>query len=246
MKKSLNPINVIILALVKFGNGIAEIRGSIAGNTYTRNSYGSVIRQKVTPVNPNTAAQSATRSGFGTVSGLWRLLTASDQAAFNAVAPDYTRTNIFGDNVPLTGQSLFMKLSNQLTNLGLAITNAAIPPLTVSSPSFSAVEIDKSSNTIVVADLSATSATEVIGIYATSPQSGGKTFFGRSQYRLIDVLPVSSASADLDITGAYRDTFGVEPAGLTLGNKIAVFARRVSTLNGQPSVDFSSYGVVVA
>ena len=41
------------MALVKYGGGIIQMSGSMAGNTFARNRYGNYMRARTKPVNPN-------------------------------------------------------------------------------------------------------------------------------------------------------------------------------------------------
>ncbi|GAI58374.1 unnamed protein product, partial [marine sediment metagenome] len=39
------------MALVKYGGGITQMSGSIAGNTFARNRYGNYVRSRTKPIN---------------------------------------------------------------------------------------------------------------------------------------------------------------------------------------------------
>jgi hypothetical protein len=55
------------MALIRFGNGVSEIRGSIAGTTFSRNRAGAVARNRIKPINPNTQQQADVRYLFATI-----------------------------------------------------------------------------------------------------------------------------------------------------------------------------------
>lgn len=54
---------------------IGDLRGSIGGQTYSRNKAGAFIRQRVKPVNPQTVIQQQARFRFGNMSILYQSLS---------------------------------------------------------------------------------------------------------------------------------------------------------------------------
>jgi len=68
------------------------IRGSVGGLTYTANQFHQlIVRQKTSPVNPNTTRQSQIRSAFSGAVALWAGLSAAFRNAWN----DYADTLVF-------------------------------------------------------------------------------------------------------------------------------------------------------
>ncbi|GAI26829.1 unnamed protein product, partial [marine sediment metagenome] len=69
---------------IKYGGLVTDGRGSIAGNTFSRNHYGPYVRARVTPVNPNTAAQQLIRNAVAFLAAYWaETLTANQRTAWN-------------------------------------------------------------------------------------------------------------------------------------------------------------------
>lgn len=233
------------MAKVIFGNGVSGIRGSIAGNTYSRNSSGAYIRNRATPINPATTLQKAVRLLFGAVAQAWRALTDEQRQSFDAYAPQYPSTDSLGQAITRTGQQLYMALNNKLRQYGQPAIDLCLPPESVSAPAGNAVA-DISDNVIQITALSATGSSDVIGVYATAPQSAGKKFIGKSDYRLIKVKPDSTGAGTFDITAEYASVFGVDAAGIPAGQKIFFKMERVSLTNGQPSVANYTKATVVA
>lgn len=222
------------MAKIKFGAIVTDIRGSIDSVTYSRSKYGAYARKKVTPVNPNTSSQSFARAAFGAASSAFRSLGSATIAAWNAVAPEYTRTNVFGDNLPLSGSTLYTKLKMCLVGVGKTTEPSPINPVTVPEVTSDAVVADVSSGDIVIGNLIATAAGQLIGISATAPVSAGRTFFPRSAYRNIAAKDQSTAAGDLDITAAYAAVFGDFLTAPNVGLKFRVRMRFVNLANGQP------------
>ncbi|GAH13494.1 unnamed protein product, partial [marine sediment metagenome] len=50
------------MSLVKYGGGIVQMSGSIAGNTFARNRYGNYVRARTKPINPNSDRQVVVRA----------------------------------------------------------------------------------------------------------------------------------------------------------------------------------------
>lgn len=221
------------MAKIKFGAIVTDIRGSIDSVTYSRSRYGAYARKKVTPVNPNTNRQSDVRSIFGAASSKFRSLGKAVIDAWNAVAPEYQRSNIFGDNLPLSGSTLFTKLKTQLVNIGITTDPSPINPVTLPDVVWDGVVADVSTGTIVLANLPATSPVQNIAIYASPPVSPGKSFFPKSAMRLIGKKDASTAAGDFDITGNYEDVFGDVLLAAFVGQKIRVACKYVDIVNGQ-------------
>lgn len=234
------------MAKIKFGLVVTDARGKAGGMVYSKNKYGGYVRTKVTPVNPRTTKQQASRAQFGIVSGSWRGISDAQRQQFIEQAPNYSRTNIFGDNAPLTGQALYQKLNNNLLVIGVAMTNTCPPPLTVDGASYTGVALSVGGPTMSLLNLSATAADESIEIFATAPQSSGVNFVGKSKYRLIHVKGNGTAAGTLAVGGFYATVFGIAVADLTVGTKIGFMVKRVSEVNGQPSTELGSINIVAA
>lgn len=234
------------MAKIKFGAIVTDIRGSIDSVTYSRSKYGAYARKKVTPINPNTAKQSVARAIFGAASSLFRSLGKATIDAWNAVAPEYSRANVFGDNLPLSGATLFTKLKTQLVNAEIVANPSPINPVTIPQASATGVQADISNGTIIITDVSATSAGQVMVIAATTPVSAGRSFFPRSAYRNIQITPPSTALGDVDITSAYSDVFGNQLLAPNIGLKFRVRLYYVNVANGQAGAAIETDAVIVA
>jgi len=213
---------------------VGELRGSMAGITASRNSSGSYIRKKVTPVNPQTDAQMEVRSIFGALASSWSGLTEAERNSFNVQAPNYPNTDVFGNSAPLTGQQLFQRLNNQLLQLGQTVTSLAVPPIEVGG-AFS-TEIHLEDTDFQIFNLSDTEANEVIAVYATAPQGAGIKY-PQGGFKLISVKAAGVGTLDYDIAAAYAAKFSYTPGQIPVGSKVFIRLRRVSLVNGQASAD---------
>lgn len=98
------------MALVKYGGGIIQMSGSIAGNTHARNRYGNYIRAKTKPVNPNTARQQAVRSAVGELTARWsQTLTDAKRIAWQLYADSVNMKNRLGEVIHLSGFNHYIR-----------------------------------------------------------------------------------------------------------------------------------------
>jgi len=98
------------MALVKYGGGIVQMSGSIAGETFARNRYGNYARSRTKPVNPNTARQVKIRSLLAILSTRWaQTLNAAQRAAWNLYASNVAMKNRLGEVINLTGFNHYIR-----------------------------------------------------------------------------------------------------------------------------------------
>jgi len=113
------------MALVKFGGGIIQMSGSIAGNTYARNRYGNYVRARTKPINPNTARQVAVRSAVTFLTDRWsQTLTAVQRTAWNLYASSVAMKNKLGETVYLSGFNHYIRSNVIRKQVALAIIDA--------------------------------------------------------------------------------------------------------------------------
>lgn len=95
---------------VKFGGGIVDARGSVAGNTFSRNHYGPYIRARVTPVNPNTARQQLVKASIAFLAARWsNTLTLAQRTAWNLYGSSVAMLDNLGATIYLTGYNHYIR-----------------------------------------------------------------------------------------------------------------------------------------
>lgn len=113
------------MALVKYGAGIIQMSGSIAGNTYARNRYGNYVRAKTKPVNPSTSGQQAVRSAIADLCVRWGgTLSAAQRTAWNLYADSVLMKNRLGESVSLSGFNHYVRSNSLLLRSGYTIVDA--------------------------------------------------------------------------------------------------------------------------
>lgn len=106
---------------VRYGGGILDARGSIGGQTHSRNKSGPYVRARTTPINPKSARQSAIRAITALVSTLWlSLLTQDQRDAWEVFAANMPATNKLGEVIRLSGFNQFHKSNVAAKNAELS------------------------------------------------------------------------------------------------------------------------------
>lgn len=112
------------MALVRFGGGIIQMSGSIAGNTFARNRYGNYVRARTKPINPKSVRQDDIRNAIGQLTARWgQVLTAGNRAAWALYASSVAMKNKLGEVVFLSGFNHFIRSNVIRAAFGLGIIN---------------------------------------------------------------------------------------------------------------------------
>ncbi len=121
------------MGLVRFGAGIIQISGSIAGTVHARNRFGNYIRPRTKPVNPHSARQESARAIVSYLAEYWHAdLDATQRGLWNVYAAAVAMKNRLGETIHLTGFNHFIRTNATRLKLGqLTLPNA---PSTLSLP----------------------------------------------------------------------------------------------------------------
>lgn len=216
------------MAKVKFGSGVADIRGHVGGTVFSRNTSGAYIREKVTPVNPNTAAQQAVRSTLSDLSKAWATLTDIQRAGWKSLALAFPRTDIFGNPVPLTGIAQYQSTNGALANASFPRLND--PPVDLSIEDLATLSATLTAATRTL-DLTFTpdplAATIALYTFATPPHSPGRSFVG-NLLRFVDASGVAAPSPRGIV---LPSSFGV----ISVGSTITVSTSLIDSVKGAVS-----------
>lgn len=191
------------MALVKFGGGIVQMSGSIAGNTFARNRFGNYVRSRTKPVNPNSARQDIVRSAMSFLTDRWaQTLTAVQRTAWNLYGSSVAMKNKLGETVYLTGFNHYIR-SNMIAKIvGVAIVDAGpvVFELPAADPTLAFTASEATQIMTVVYDDTMDWDNETGGylwVFCGSPQNAQRNFFaGPWRYggsvSGVDGLPVAS------------------------------------------------------
>lgn len=133
--------------------------GSQGNTVFSRNAGGAYTRQRVKPINRNTARQQLVRANLATLSQAWRALTAAQQTDWLNYGINHPKPNRLGEVKPMKGNQAYNSLNARLLLSGaVAISDAP------------AVAVPASLLTLSVVRTTATTATIT---FTTAPLAAG-------------------------------------------------------------------------
>jgi len=224
------------MALIKFGGGVVQMAGSIAGTTFARNRYGNYARAKTMPVNPNTALQQVVRASVAFLTERWgSTLTAAQRTAWNLYASNVVMTNRFGESMNLSGFNHYIRSNAILKRSGRTLVDAGPTTFEIpeKDPTFAITASEATGHITYTYDDTAAWANENNGwlhMFCGAPQNPQRNFFN-GPWKLfaavagnVGVPPVSPG-----------DT--VAPFVLTEGQRVWVYGR-ITRADGRTSAPF--------
>ena len=172
------------MALVKYGGGIIQASGSIAGTTHARNRYGNYIRARTKPVNPRSIRQTNVRGYIGLLAQRWHdTLTAGMRITWNTYANAVAMKNRLGETTYMTGFNHYLrtntvrlqcensKCDNGPTVLSLPEKD---PTFAVSASAATQLLTITFDDTLPWTDIAAS----ILGVWMGEPQLVTRNFFG--------------------------------------------------------------------
>lgn len=233
------------MALIQFSNLVNDIRGSSGGNVFSRNRSGAYVRNRTTPLNPQTTAQGAARGLFANLAQAWRNLTVEQRAQWSAAVDEYPYLNKLGQTRTYSGQQLFMVLNRNLQSVDTAQINAPSAPAGVGTVASMTLTAVASTGVITVTPvINDEDGDTEYSILASRPVSAGRNYIGRSALRSVDVSTEATLEAGQDIGTEYASIFG-DITGQA-GSKIFVRVFGVNTVTGQKSAPFTVSAIITA
>ena len=232
------------MALVKYGGGITQMSGSMAGTTHARNRFGNYIRARTKPVNPNSTTQVIARSAMGELTQRWRVtLSAVQRTAWATYAAAVAMKNRLGESVYMTGFNHYIRSNayNAYTGVAKIDDGPTVLALPEKDPSMTIVVGVATQQISVTFNNALPWANEAGGyliFYQGEPQNPTRNFFGgpwKYCYRVEGSTPVPPVSP-----GAI----GVKYTAV-LGQKVWVYAR-IYRADGRISEAFTASCIVTA
>jgi hypothetical protein len=217
------------MAKILFGDTVVDKRGKQGGTVYSKNGSCSYTRNKVSPVNPQSTQQTVVRNRLTGYTQGWRGLTDAQRLQWNNAVIDYKRTNQFGQQYELTGQTLYVSLNANLNNVGAtALSEPAMPTAITPVASASATAAKGTPAMSLTFTPSPITALHSWLIDATPGVSAGKSFL-KPIYKQIAVL-APAATSPQNLLTAYTTIYGAIPAA---GSKIGIRITPVHRTTGQ-------------
>jgi hypothetical protein len=215
------------MATIKYGHLISEARGKMNGTVFSRNTYGGYMRAKVSPIQPRTPAQQAVRQSMASIASSWRNLTDDQRAAWNALAQQVTRINVFGDNLPLTGFNLYGRLNRTLDQVGASRLTDAPQLVVPDAPTIDSITATASPLSISIEfSPDPVPADHALIVRASTDLSAGISY-AKGKIRQVQVVAAAGTSP-VDIATAWQAKYG----GAVAGNKVFIEILLVNTQTG--------------
>lgn len=198
------------MARIAFGAMITQASGKQGGAVYSRNRYGSYIRNKSLPVNPQTALQVTVRNHFANVSSSWRSLSAAVRAAFKNYADATPLAGKFGQPEIVTANAMFCRINtlNLLCGIAPVTTAPATNGLPVCS-TLSTLHIAAAGDFTCDLDTPIVGATKGMALFLSQGQSPARNFFdGPYHFCNYTAGAVAPGTASLTFTHGMSLTAG--------------------------------------
>lgn len=230
------------MALIKFGMMMTDARGKLGGQVLTKTRSGATVRTKVTPTNPQTAAQQTARAILGNLSTAWRALSEEQRQGWNAAVDGFRKTNIFGDAYSPSGKNLFVGLNANLAQTGSPRNDVSPAPIEVPAAIIVNVDVAIGLAEINIDFQDAPPGGSFYVIFqASKPMSAGRFNFSGS-YSTFQTIPGISFPSSASLYTSYVDKFGAIP----VDSKIAFRVFVISKVTGQKSVESVGTAIVVS
>lgn len=232
------------MALVLFGNGITDMRGSISGNTYSRSRFGASVRAKTSPVIPTSNFASASRSLLPSIAIDWsNLLTQTERAQWNAFALVNPAVNVFGQVSYLSGMQWYVKTQINVTISGG--TRFTVPPIGGAQAgllSLGVTAIHGSPGTLAVSYTHAVaSGTALLHAFATINVNPG-VYYVSSLLRDLGTFTLQASGGATALITQWKARF--ENISLITGKKIFVLATVIEPTTGIQSAPIIGSDIV--
>lgn len=176
--------------------------GSQADTTASRNRYGQYNRTRRTPVNPNTAAQSAARSRLTDLSRAWSGLDETDRLAWAAFAEAHPRTDSLGQSNVLTGHQAYVSVN--CARMAAGLDPVDVPTGATETVTACTVELADDGFDVAFAPSPVPSDHKLV-IEASGPVSPGRSYNG--DYRFVASVD-AAATTPQDVLTDWEAKFG--------------------------------------
>lgn len=224
------------MALVKFGGGIIEMRGSMAGNTYSKNRSGNYVRARTKPVNPNTARQVEVRAAMAFLTDRWaNTITDAQRIAWNLYASLVNMKNKLGETILLTGFNHYLRSNMIRKQFANPLIDAAPVDFTIpeKDPTYS-IAISEATQVITHSfDDTLDWAVEdgsFMFFYGGQPQNPQRNFF-KGPFREAGFI------GGVDPGGPIEPHAAASPFAVSEGQRVWTYAR-ISRADGRLSTKF--------
>lgn len=136
------------MALAKYGGGVVQLSGSIAGNVFFRNRFGNCVRPRTKPVNPHSDRQEAIRAELSYLAEYWHSdLDDTQRGLWGVYAAAVAIKNRLGETIHHTGFNHFIRTNCAKLHIGAPLEPDAPTILSLPEKTTSCSAPDQTSKT---------------------------------------------------------------------------------------------------
>ena len=194
------------MALVTPSIFFTNIKGSVAGTTFSSNRAGLTAKTRLTGKRNTTQKQAITLNQSLAVTNAWNALPNPDKILWNNYALANTFTDRYGVIKQLTGFQWFKQINSASYFLNASYVDT--PPAYAIPDALPSFEVNCDATDIVISpSMAIDTATTGIYVYTTPPNKANANF-NRGLVRLTDI-GATDYSGDFSIRYAWEQTHGL-------------------------------------
>lgn len=221
--------------LVNLSFVVAEARGKLEDKIYCRNQGGAYIRSFVPPTYTNTTYQQTVRNEFKRLSKKWATLTEAERQSWISGAPNFQRTNVFGNKKTLDGKALYQSLNMNL--FLIRKTDIVICPAPQFVPFTKISSLTLKANSLVT--INTNRAANMAALYESTGNLSPAINFFTKYFKLL-AARIPGETGNPALVGQFRTRYGQPQTGY----KIAVRVTTIHPQTGQRSAPSIMAGIV--
>jgi hypothetical protein len=188
---------------------VGTLSGKLGGTVYSRNRWGSYVRQLVMPTQPQTPAQVNARGRIASIAAMWHELTPAQRLEWDTFAPSIVRVDPLGNPLNYNGYTAFMLVNTELLVCSEAPVNSPYEMWDGYQPddiTFTVTDDAMSLDNVVVRGASLAGTGTHYGLLWSCPWQSEGAYYPKT-WRLIDVIP-QSTSFPYDCSDAWEAKYG--------------------------------------
>jgi hypothetical protein len=204
---------------------ISDIRGKVGGVVFQGGQSGLVARQKTTPINKRTSAQTRAKTDLYNIQQDWMTLTDQQRDNWNLFAATYPKQQKFNPTKYINGQQYFIKYNTYRKSYNLPV----LADVSFTIPSLQAIDISVfnfASNLFILANRRLDPNNEFMVLFLSFEAPASITNAGNR--RKLIAVPTGYFN-NLIATTYYNNVFGRLPdVGTEVFYKVAMFSRNTA------------------
>ena len=226
---------------MKFRPGplVGQMSGSIGSMVASHNRFGTYMRTRVTPVNPDSEDQQIVRNNFGALSSGWRLLDEPTRKAWATFAETNPITDRLGQSQNLTGAMVYIALNSRrllTSNLPRLLPPQRPAPLSFASITLSA---DIGAGDCEIAFTATPLPAQMMLWLSACITDSASVNYVRGKFRFI-MYSAAAAASPVNIKSELIAKFG----SLQLGKYLHVKVQVYDSYNGQISQPLTASSII--